>query len=196
MAARCRCINRFLLGICTSRIRIFFAGTKDNATPTHLMFTRSTDCGVTWSTPVQINTGNTTSQGSTIAVNALNGNVYVAWRQFKSTGVPDAIMIAQSTNAGRTFGAPVRISTFTPFDQGTTNTSIRTNAYPSLTTDMFGFVYVAFSAKGLVSSGDARLSLPGRIDGTHWTPPIMVDNPSTNATNQSLRARAPDHAGD
>ena len=166
----------------------FLAGTKDNATPTHLMFTRSTDCGVTWSTPVQLNTGNTTSQGSTIAVNALNGNVYVAWRQFKSTGIPDAIMIAQSTNAGRSFGAPVRISTFTPFDQGTTNTSIRTNAYPSLTTDMFGFVYVGFSAKGLVASGDARVVVAGSIDGTHWTPPIMVDNPSTNAqTNPSGR---------
>ena len=133
----------------------FLAGTKDNATPTHLMFTRSTDCGVTWSTPVQINTGNTTSQGSTIAVNALNGNVYVAWRQFKSTGVPDAIMIAQSTNAGRTFGAPVRISTFTPFDQGTTNTSFAPMLILRSTTDMFGFVYVAFSAKGMVSSGDA-----------------------------------------
>ena len=166
----------------------FLQGTKNNATPTHLMFTRSTDCGVTWSTPVQVNTGNTTSQGSTIAVNALNGNVYVAWRQFKSTGVPDAIMIAVSTNAGRNFGAPVRISTFTPFDQGTTNTSIRTNAYPSLTTDMFGFVYVAFSAKGMVASGDARVVAAGSIDGTHWTPAIMVDNPSTNAqTNPSGR---------
>jgi len=166
----------------------FLQGTKDNATPTHLMFTRSTDCGVTWSTPVQLNTGNTTSQGSTIAVNALNGNVYVAWRQFKSTGIPDAIMIAQSTNAGRSFSAPVRISTFTPFDQGTTNTSIRTNAYPSLATDMFGFVYVAFSAKGLVASGDARVVAAGSIDGTHWTPAIMVDNPSTNSqTNPSGR---------
>jgi hypothetical protein len=166
----------------------FLQGTKDNATPTRLMFTRSTDCGVTWSIPIQINSGTTTSQGSAIAVNALNGNVYVTWRQFKSTGVPDAIMVAQSTNAGRSFSAPVRISTFTPFDQGTTGTSIRTNAYPSITTDMFGFVYVAFSAKGLVASGDARVVVAGSIDGTHWTPPIMVDNPSTNAqTNPSGR---------
>ena len=159
----------------------FLQGNKDNATPTHLMFTRSTDCGVTWSTPIQLNTGNTTSQGSAIAVNALNGNVYVTWRQFKSTGVPDAIMVAQSKNAGRSFSAPVRISTFTPFDQGTTGTSFRTNAYPSIATDFFGFVYVAFSAKGLVASGDARIVAAGSIDGTHWTPAIMVDNPSKNS---------------
>ncbi len=166
----------------------FLQGSKDNATPTHLMFTRSTDCGVTWSTPVQVNTGNTTSQGSTIAVNALNGNVYVAWRQFKSAGIPDAIMTAVSANAGRSFGAPVHISTFTPFDQGTTNTSIRTNAYPSLATDLFGFVYVAFSAKGMVASGDARVVAAGSIDGTHWTPAFMVDNPGTNSqTNPSGR---------
>ncbi len=158
----------------------FLAATKSNATPTHLMFTRSTDCGVTWSTPIQLNTGTTTSQGSAIAVNGLNGNVYVTWRQFASNGLPDAIMAAVSTNAGRTFSAPVRISTLQPFDQGTTGTSFRTNSYPSITTDLFGFVYVAFSARGLSSSGDARVVVAGSINGKTWTPPIMVDNPSQN----------------
>lgn len=159
----------------------FLQGTKANSTPTHLMFTRSTDCGVTWSVPVQLNTGTTTSQGSAIAVNALNGNVYVTWRQFASNGLPNAIMAAVSTNAGRSFSAPVQISSFQPFDQGTTGTSFRTNAYPSITTDMFGFVYVAFSARGLSSSGDARIVVAGSIDGKNWTPSIVVDNPSQNA---------------
>ncbi|MGC1617315.1 MAG: kelch repeat-containing protein, partial [Candidatus Acidiferrum sp.] len=163
-------------------------GAKGNTTPTHLMFTRSTDCGVTWMTPVQLNTGTTTSQGSAIAVNPVTGAVYVAWRQFASTGVSDAIMIAQSTNAGKTFSKPVQISTFQPFDQGTTGTSFRTNAYPALTSDMFGFVYVAFSARGVSKSGDARIVAAGSLDGTHWTPAIMVDNPAQNAqTNPSGR---------
>jgi hypothetical protein len=161
----------------------FLAANKDNATPTMLMFSHSTDCGVTWSTPVQINKGTVTSQGASIAVNPVNGNVYVAWRQFASTGVSNAIMVAHSTNAGRTFSAPVQISTFQPFDQGTTGTSFRTNAYPSITTDMFGFVYVAFSARGLGPNGDARVVAAGSIDGTHWTPAIMVDNPAQNAAN-------------
>ena len=166
----------------------FLAANKNNSTPTQLMFTRSTDCGVTWSTPVQINKGTITSQGSAIAVNPVNGNVYVVWRQFASTGVSNAIMVAQSTNAGRTFSAPVQISTFQPFDQGTTGTSFRTNAYPAITTDMFGFVYVAFSAKGLGPGGDARVVAAGSIDGTHWTPAIMVDNPKQNSvTNPSGR---------
>ncbi len=166
----------------------FLAANKNNSTPTQLMFTRSTDCGVTWSTPVQINKGTITSQGSAIAVNPVNGNVYVAWRQFASTGVSNAIMVAQSTNAGRTFSAPVQISTFQPFDQGTTGTSFRTNAYPAITTDMFGFVYVAFSAKGIGPGGDARVVAAGSIDGMHWTPAIMVDNPKQNpVTNPSGR---------
>jgi hypothetical protein len=160
----------------------FLAATKDNSTPTHLMFSHSSDCGVTWSTPVQLNTGMTTSQGSAIAINPINGNVYVTWRQFASTGISDAIMIAQSTNAGKTFSAPAQISKFQPFDQGTTGTSFRTNAFPSITTDMFGFVYVAFSARGLGPGGDARVVAAGSIDGTHWTPAIMVDNPKQNAT--------------
>ncbi|HTQ61834.1 MAG TPA: sialidase family protein, partial [Candidatus Solibacter sp.] len=166
----------------------FLAGTKANATPTQLMFTRSTDCGVTWSAPIQINTGTTTSQGSAIAVNPITGAVYVAWRQFASSGVPDAIMIAHSTNAGKSFSKPVQISTFQPFDQGTTGTSFRTNAYPALTSDMFGFVYVAYSARGVSSSGDARIVAAGSLDGTHWTPAIMVDNPRQNSqTNPSGR---------
>jgi hypothetical protein len=165
----------------------FLQAAKATSTPTHLMFTRSTDCGVTWSTPVQLNIGTMTSQGSAIAINPINGNVYVAWRQFASSGVPDAIMVAMSTNAGRTFSAPVQVSTFQPFDQGTTGTSFRTNAYPALTTDMFGFVYVAFSARGLSASGDARIVAAGSIDGTHWTPAIMVDNPPQNASNPSGR---------
>ncbi len=165
----------------------FLQGTKANSTPTHLMFTRSTDCGVTWSTPVQLNSGTTTSQGSAIAVNAVNGNVYVTWRQFSSTGVSNAIMIAQSNNAGKTFNPPVQVSSFQPFDQGTTGTAFRTNAYPSITTDNFGFVYVSFSAKGLTASGDARVVAAGSIDGKHWTPPIMVDNPSTSASDPSGR---------
>jgi hypothetical protein len=159
----------------------FLTPTKANSTPTHLMFTRSTDCGVTWSTPVQLNIGSTTSQGSAIAVNAINGHVYVTWRQFGSVGIPDAIMAAESSNAGLTFSAPVQVSKFQPFDQGTTNTSFRTNAYPSITTDAFGYVYVAFSARGLVASGDARVVASASIDGLHWTPAIMVDNPTTNA---------------
>jgi hypothetical protein len=166
----------------------FLAGGKANSTPTHLMFTHSTDCGVTWSTPIQINTGSTTSQGSTIAVNPVTGAVYVAWRQFASTGFSDAILIAQSTNAGKSFSTPVQISKFTPFDQGTSGTTFRTNAYPALTSDMFGFVYVSFSARGVSSSGDARIVAAGSLDGTHWTPAIMVDNPSQNAqTNPSGR---------
>ncbi len=165
----------------------FLTATKANSTPTHLMFTYSANCGVTWSTPVQINTGTTTSQGSAIAVNPVTGAVYVAWRQFASTGVSDAIMIVQSTNAGKSFGKPVQISTFQPFDQGTTLTSFRTNAYPALTSDMFGFVYVAFSARGVSKSGDARIVAAGSLDGTHWTPAIMVDNPPQSASNPSGR---------
>ena len=187
MAATFRCISPSRQEMFI-RLYGFPGGYKANSTPTHLMFTHSTDCGVTWSTPVQINAGTTTSQGSAIAVNPITGTVYVAWRQFASSGVSNAIMIAQSTNAGKSFSKPVQISTFQPFDQGTTGTSFRTNAYPALTTDMFGFVYVAFSTRGLSSSGDARIVAAGSLDGTHWTPAIMVDNPPQNAqTNPSGR---------
>jgi hypothetical protein len=167
----------------------FLAATKANNTPTHLMFTHSTDCGVTWSTPIQINTGTTTSQRSAIAVNPLTGAVYVAWRQFASTGISNAIMVAQSSNAGKSFSTPVQVSTFQPFDQGTTGTSFRTNVYPALTTDMFGFVYVAFSARGrekpVLQSSDKTVSAAERrAEDYSLTPPLP--HFSVNADSKEL----------
>jgi len=115
------------------------------------------------------------------------------WRgaSFASTGVSNAIMVAQSTNAGRNVSArPVQISTFQPFDQNTTGNlfSEPTHILRSRRT-CSGFVYVAFSAKGLGAWWRRPASSPrGSIDGTHWTPAIMVDNPKQNSvTNPSGR---------
>ncbi len=167
----------------------FLAGTKDNATPTHLMITHSKDCGVSWSTPVQLNTGTTTSQGAAIAINPSNGHLFVAWRQFGSTGVNNAIMVAESSNAGRSFSKPTQVSKFVPFDQGTTGTSFRTNAYPSIAVDGGGNAYIAFSARGLTASGDARVVVVGSEDECgSWARSVVVDNPPQNAqTNPSGR---------
>jgi parallel beta-helix repeat protein len=49
---------------------------------TEIMFSRSTDCGGTWSTPIPLSPPDTVGQGATIAVAPPSGRVYVAWRQF------------------------------------------------------------------------------------------------------------------
>ncbi len=90
-----------------------------------IMFSRSDDCGVTWTKPVQISDpAHKVNQGSTIAVDPNTGVVHVAWRQFGLTATAsDAIMtvtpdITTTTTAGK--GAtkatkkPVKVHEFKP----------------------------------------------------------------------------------
>jgi hypothetical protein len=50
----------------------------------HIMFSKSTDCGASFSIPIELD-GNdrTINQGASIAINPGNGHIYVSWRQFQ-----------------------------------------------------------------------------------------------------------------
>jgi Putative Ig domain/Galactose oxidase, central domain/Kelch motif len=148
-----------------------------------IYFVRSKNCGATWSSPIAISGSGAINQGAVIAIDPLKGTLYVVWRQFhfKSgsglTDQPDAIVGTISTDGGEHFSAPVRVSTFTPFDEGTTNTSFRTNAYPTAVFDGSGRLYVAYSARNTVPSGDARIVMTTSLGGMSWTTPVPIDNP-------------------
>lgn len=161
-----------------------FTGGEDS-TNAQILFARSIDCGLTWSAPQTVSGSALTNQGAGIAVDPNTGTVYVVWRVFAAGTTPDEIMYAASTNGGRTFSKPAVISTINPFDQGTTDYSFRTNAYPSAAVDNNGRLYVAWSQRG-TNGGDARIQLvTGTPSGSgtsltvRWTAPVMVDsNPS------------------
>ena len=164
----------------------------EGAEKSKLYFVRSTNCGATWSKPISINDDIVVNQGTSIAIDPKTGIVYIAWREFQyqsgSINQPDAIVVISSSDGGRTFCRPQRISTFTPFDEGTTNTSFRTNAYPTAAVDREGRVYVAYSARNTVPSGDARIVLASSLGGSSWTKPYPIDNPAIDPlTNPSGR---------
>ena len=149
---------------------------------TKLMVARSTTCGVTWDQPSKISEGIMTNQGATMAVSPKDGTLYVAWRQFLSRSGEDAIMVSKSTDRGATFTKAARIAAISLFDQGTdpAAVSFRTNAYPTMTVDGNGKVYVAWSQRGVGSGGDARIMLATSTNGTGWSMPVAVDNPDPN----------------
>src|SRR5512143_1570485 len=60
---------------------------------TKIMFTRSLDCGKTWSAPIKISESNSINQGTNIAIDPVNGTVYVDWRRFATSSQPDAVMV-------------------------------------------------------------------------------------------------------
>ena len=160
-------------------------GTDPN-TASKVMFSRSTNCGSTWSTPMSLSGTNTLNQGSTIAIDTISGNVYVAWRRFSSNGQTNAILVARSTDRGQTFKPAVVARSFTPFEQGTTEISFRSSAYPAITTDANGRVYVAYSDR-TGPGGDGRVMLSTSSDGTAWSTPVFAA-PSNTRGHQLMPA--------
>ena len=76
-----------------------------------IYFSRSTDHGATFSSPMKLTPSIHDVQFPDISVTG-NGHVYVTFRQFDSGKDPNAVMIAKSTDCGATFSPPVLITPF------------------------------------------------------------------------------------
>lgn len=82
-----------------------------------IVFSRSTDHGVTFSQQVKLSEGVKDSQFADIAVRS-DGTIYVAWRQFATNRghQQDAVVYVVSHDGGETFTKPVTALFFTPYD--------------------------------------------------------------------------------
>src|SRR5690242_1641850 len=152
----------------------------------------STDCGNTWSKPVKISQTNSVNQGTILVIDPSSSanaqaTLYVAWRRFSASGQPDAIMVAKSTDGGKTWNKAVQAITFpsscpaTPtgsgcqFDEADSGTEFRSNGYPAMTVDNTGRVYLAVSQRQ--ANGDARIVMTVSADGVNWpNAPVPIDN--------------------
>ncbi len=153
-----------------------FSGEGDNR-KSKILFVKSNDCGTTWDTPIELSSGHDLNQSATIAVDPRqNGQIYVAWRRFTKGSQTDAIIVASSKNAGKSFSKIIEVTSIAQFDQGTTAASFRTNSYPSLAVDNKGIVYLAWSQRGIGPGGDARIVISTSNNGINWTSPKAVDN--------------------
>ena len=145
-----------------------------------IMFKRSTDCGATWSPALNLSIGSRLVQNAQIAISPSNGHVYVSYRRFRSGSQDDAIMVVKSTNGGVTFGKPVRVAGIAPFDQGSTETSFRSNGFQTMAVDTTGRAYLAWTERGYSTlrpdaiTGDARIVISTSATGALWTVPRPV----------------------
>ena len=162
-----------------------FIGKTDNNVRSKMLFSRSTDCGHTWSTPIKIDESSHIDQGAVIAIDPNDGTVYVAWRRFTHPSQPSAIMIAKSTDGGLTFTKPAVVQTLDlsfppsqdgPFDQRTTTLSFRTNSHPAMAVDNNHVVYLAYAERGLDMRSRIVMTYSTDSGATWVTPSIPVDD--------------------
>ena len=178
-------------------------------TRSQIYLSRSLDCGATWSAPQQISSSlDPINQGATMAIDPRNGAVYIAWRRFTADGTDDSIMVTRSLDQGRKwdppgrarrfprgkkvglakeihgkiFKQPVDLADLSSLDQRTESYQFRTNAYPTMTIDGNGRVYVAWSERGFAplnadpDEGDARVLIASSTNVSTWTNPAAVAN--------------------
>ncbi len=131
-----------------------------------IMFSRSLDCGDTWSAPLKLNDQKSqASQGASVSVDPRTGYVYVAWRRFGIPGASpkqdeDAIFAVRSFSMGQKFTSPRLVTTFVPFEQGQGSLRFRTEAFPTVAssvdaTGTRSWTHVAWAQRG--ANGDGQI---------------------------------------
>jgi hypothetical protein len=92
---------------------VYFAWSRFNGNGANaIYFVRSTDHGVTFSSPMKLSNPIPSVQFADIAITG-NGHVYVAFRSFNAVSKSsDSIYILKSTNCGKTFGPASQVTTF------------------------------------------------------------------------------------
>lgn len=151
---------------------IFMAWEDDTATNSNILFSRSTDGGTTFSTPMNLSNTTGGSFSPRIAVDS-KGGVNVVWED--STPGNSVIMFSRSTNTGATFSTPVNVSN-----------STASAGNPEVAADASGNLFVIWendsAPLGILfsrsSDGGATFSAPAFISSNtagSITPQIAVD---------------------
>ena len=100
-------------GPCDGYVYFSWSRFTGQASNNGIYFSRSTDHGVTWSSPMKISQAVQGAQNPDIAVTG-NGHVYVTFREYKDNGdSTNNIDYAKSTDCGRTFAPPAVVTGFT-----------------------------------------------------------------------------------
>lgn len=134
-----------------------FTGGPNNG----VFLSRSTDGGVTFSSPSKISEGVQGSQFCDIAVTS-GGDVHVGWRQYESANgqAPNAAMVAKSTDGGRAFGKPKIVAPFLGWDP--LDSSVDAAAYGQAT---YAACLVADATPGTCASPEPRATVRNCGDG-------------------------------
>lgn len=145
-----------------------------------ILFSRSTNGGVTFSPPIQISPFGHSNQGSEPVVGP-NGEVYVAW--FRFFPLPSGIVIAKSTDGGASFGTPVFVAPVSPvgFFSGNLFGNFRSNSFPRIDVNpVNGHVYIVFPANPPGPDAADVFFTRSTDGGATWSAPSRVNDDATS----------------
>lgn len=159
--------------------RVYISWTRFSGINADILFARSTDGGLTFTTlanPINVCRFN---QGS-IPVVGPGGEVYVFWEEFAGrSGCSDRIVGVKSTDGGVTFGSPFEVSDIVEVPEPLDNSEFRTATFPAAAVSPAdGTVYVVWNDN---RKGNADIMLSRSTDGgMKWTSPRRVNDNAKN----------------
>ncbi|KJK46632.1 hypothetical protein UK23_22985 [Lentzea aerocolonigenes] len=158
------------------------------------MFSRTTDGGLTWSTPVPMRNSNTYLQGNQIAVGP-DGTLYDAAANLFTGGTVNDngvyMSVMTSRDAGLHWSAPAKVAplTFAQLFVPDDNFPIRAGDYiPDIAVDMTsGAVYVVWG-DGLGTAVNRVVLARSTDGGRHWSGPAVVatGGPGVQSYNHAI----------
>jgi hypothetical protein len=157
-----------------------------------ILFSRSTNHGVTWSAPVAVSPvgQNGAVQGSQVAVGP-NGELYVVYEVFYVGGLRRQFL-ARSTNGGVTFSAPVAITPY--FNELRFNSTYRKSSFAALAVSpVNGNVYLVYADQPSSTLGAEVEFVRSTTGGASFTAPVVINDRS--AGQQFMPALTVDSTG-
>lgn len=158
----------------TSRYGSLYISWTRFSSGTPIMLVRSTDKGLTWSSPVQVSDTSGSQQGSVPAVGP-NGEVYVAWMGRSSRNLN--ILFDRSTDGGATWSTDRVIAPYVPWSVPFTGLpTLPAIAVDATTGPHRGTIYVVWAARNTGSDADIFLARSANGGGSWTTTRVNDDN--------------------
>ena len=158
-----------------------------------VLFSRSTDHGLTFSPPARVSPGLGEESFADLAVGP-DGTVYLTYRNFAhQNSTSDTISVERSTDGGQSFSQPQLIAQFRPFDSNQFSgngggdcgdgvfacpsglTFSRFASLSAVTADRSG-VHLVWN--GELADGQSKVFVRNSADGSNWSAPATIDTNS------------------
>lgn len=174
---------------------VYATWTRFTPSTDYIVFSRSLDCGHTWTAPLRISDPGFSGavQGSQVAVGPAGGGgiIYVVYEVFLTGGLR-AQFVASSANGGTSWGASYQATPL--FNELSFNSTYRKFSFASLTVSPTNnFVYMVYPDQPSASSGSRIVFLWSSDSGVNFSSPLSIND--TNNGQRLMPSVVADSAG-